>query len=182
MVSHALPSPIIYLIRHGEKPPKLPDGEDANGLSAQGLERAQGLRKVFGKDSIYDIQHIIAEHPKKDGSRDRPYLTILPLSQDLDLEVDKSIDRDDVKGAAEAAKGYAGPGNVLVCWEHGELAKIVEKLGVKEKATYPGDRFDVIWAVKKPYEVLEWVGSEGVPGLDDGASPVGPVGPVAGDD
>jgi hypothetical protein len=58
-------SPIIYLIRHGEKPPKLPDGEDANGLSAQGLERAQGLRKVFGKDSIYDIQHIIAEHPKK---------------------------------------------------------------------------------------------------------------------
>jgi hypothetical protein len=87
-----------------------------------------------------------------------------------------------VKDAADAAKAYAGPGNVLVCWEHGELAKIVEKLGVKEKATYPSDRFDVIWAVKKPYEVLEWVGSEGVPGLDDGASPVGPVGPVVSND
>ncbi|KAH6661575.1 putative phosphoglycerate mutase family protein [Halenospora varia] len=173
-------SPIIYLIRHGEKPSKLPNGEDANGLSAKGVERAQGLRQVFGKDSVYNIQYILAEHPKKDGSRDRPYETILPLSQDLGLDVNKSIDRDDVKAAAEAAKAYTGPGNVLVCWEHGELAKIVEKLGVKEKVVYPSDRFDIIWMVRKPYEVLEWVGSEGVPGLDDGAAPVGPVGPVIG--
>ncbi|KAF8862997.1 hypothetical protein BDZ45DRAFT_146727 [Acephala macrosclerotiorum] len=178
---------IIYLIRHGEKPPKLPNGEDANGLSAEGVERAQGLRKVFGKDSVYDIQHIIAEHPKKDGSRDRPYETIKPLAGDLGIKVDKSIDRDDVKAAAEAAKSYAGPGNVLVCWEHGELAKIVEELlkdgtGTKEKVTYPSDRFDIIWAVRKPYKVLEWVGSEDVPVLDDGAAPVGPVGPVLGGD
>lgn len=64
--SHQAPtSPIIYLIRHGEKPPTQADGKDADGLSAQGLERAQGLRKVFGKDSAYDIQYIIAEQPKE---------------------------------------------------------------------------------------------------------------------
>lgn len=58
-------SPTLYLIRHGEKPPKLPNGDDANGLSTQGLERAQGLRKVFGDGSVYSIGCIIAEHPKK---------------------------------------------------------------------------------------------------------------------
>ncbi len=56
--------PIIYLIRHGEKPPKI-DGKDVDGLSAQGEERAQGLHETFGKQSPYDIQYIIAEHPKK---------------------------------------------------------------------------------------------------------------------
>jgi hypothetical protein len=180
-------APIIYLIRHGEKPPKNADGSDADGLSTQGVERAQGLRKVFGKDSPYHIKHIIAEHPKKglftpnppsivkfqdakaspDGSRTRPYETILPLSEDLGLKPDTSIDRDDAKGAAKAAMAYHGPGNVLICWEHGVLSDIVEKLGVEDKAKYPGERFDVIWAVKKPYDTLEWVGSENIEGLDD---------------
>ena len=53
------------MIRHGEKPPKEADGKDADGLSTQGLERAQGLRKVFGEGSAYDIRYILAEHPKK---------------------------------------------------------------------------------------------------------------------
>lgn len=57
---------------------------------------------------------------------------------------------------------------MLVCWEHGVLAKIVEHLGVKERVVYPEDRFDIIWEVKKPYHKLIWVGSEDVPGLDDG--------------
>ncbi|KAL5325534.1 hypothetical protein ACEPPN_006661 [Leptodophora sp. 'Broadleaf-Isolate-01'] len=179
--SHQAPtSPIIYLIRHGEKPPTQADGKDADGLSAQGLERAQGLRKVFGKDSAYDIQYIIAEQPKEDGSRDRPYDTILPLSQDLQLTPNTEIDRDDAKGAAAAAKSYSGPGNVLVCWEHGVLGHIVEKLGVKGKVKYPGDRFDIIWAVREPYETLEWVGSEGVEGLDEGEQEM-PVPIVGGD-
>lgn len=38
----------VYLIRHGEKPA---DGGD--GLNAQGLQRAQCLRDVFGSSSSY---------------------------------------------------------------------------------------------------------------------------------
>lgn len=49
------------MIRHGEKPPKKADGEDEVGLSAQGLDRAQGLCDVFGKDSGYDIQYIMVQ-------------------------------------------------------------------------------------------------------------------------
>lgn len=59
--------PIIYLIRHGEKPPKV-HGKDPDGLSAEGEERAQGLKTTFGTESGYDIQFIIAEHPKKGTS------------------------------------------------------------------------------------------------------------------
>ena len=53
----------VYLIRHGEKPS---DGGD--GLSAQGLQRAQCLRNVFGASSGYDIGYIIAEQPKSSES------------------------------------------------------------------------------------------------------------------
>lgn len=100
------------MIRHGEKPPKQADGKDADGLSAEGVSRAQGLRQVFGKDSQYNIGYILAEHPKSglclslanfnhlltsnvDGGRDRPYETVLPLSQDLGLVINSMIGRDD---------------------------------------------------------------------------------------
>jgi hypothetical protein len=62
---------MLYLIRHGEKPPKETDGEDAPGLSTQGVNRAQGLVQVFGRDSPYNIGYIIAQHPKKRECRAR---------------------------------------------------------------------------------------------------------------
>jgi len=53
-------TPIIYMIRHGEKPPN-----DGKGLSAQGVTRAQYLPNVFGSSSQYNIGYIIAQHPNK---------------------------------------------------------------------------------------------------------------------
>lgn len=49
----------VYLIRHGEKP-----ADGGNGLTAQGIQRAQCLRTVFGTSSEYNIDYIIAEQPK----------------------------------------------------------------------------------------------------------------------
>jgi hypothetical protein len=54
-----------------------------------------------------------------------------------------------------------------VCWEHGQLAKIAEALGVKGQVEYPGDRFDLIWKVEKPYKEIESPTSEDTP-LDAG--------------
>lgn len=162
---------IIYLIRHGEKPPKLPNGDDANGLSAAGLTRAQGLISVFGASSIYNIGCVIAEKPKKDGSRTRPYETIKPLCESLSLIPNLDISRDKAKDVAAAAKDWKGEGNVLICWEHGVLGEIAEVLVGADDGDikYPGDRFDLIWKVWK--DVKDWkfevVGSEGVPGLDE---------------
>ena len=73
------------MIRHGEKPPKLPNGDDADGLSTQGLERAQGLRQVFGKSSSYNIGYILAEHPK--SGRFLPLPSSLFLSVSLIVEM-----------------------------------------------------------------------------------------------
>ena len=53
------------MIRHGEKPPKDANGDDVNGLSVQGMNRAQGLRQAFGASSQYNIGYVLAEHPKK---------------------------------------------------------------------------------------------------------------------
>lgn len=57
--SLAVADPIVYLIRHGEKP-----SNGSDGLSAAGLERAQCLKTVFGPSSGYDIGYIMAETPK----------------------------------------------------------------------------------------------------------------------
>lgn len=89
-----------------------------------------------------------------------------PLANSLGLTINDTISRDDVQDVAEAAKSYTGPGNVLVCWEHGELRKIAESIGVKDAPEYPGDRFDLIWTIESPYEGISSVTSEGVPGLD----------------
>lgn len=58
LATFAVADPTVYLIRHGEKV------DSGNGLSTQGLERAQCLRTVFGASSSYDIGHIMAETPK----------------------------------------------------------------------------------------------------------------------
>jgi hypothetical protein len=173
------------MIRHGEKPPQNGDGGDVNGLSALGLERAQWLRQCFGENSQYNIGYILAEAPKKgscyfaiclhgpilltqpDGSRTRPLETITPLAADLGITPNSSIARDDAAAAAAAAKAFQGPGNVLICWEHGQLADIAEALGVPH-AEYPGDRFDLIWTVPAPYTSIVSVTSEGMPGVDGG--------------
>jgi hypothetical protein len=57
-------SPIVYLIRHGEKPAD----PDDHGLTLDGFRRAQCLRNVFGADSEYDIQYIIAPSVKHSES------------------------------------------------------------------------------------------------------------------
>lgn len=59
-LSLAIAQPTVYLIRHGEKP----DDDDETGLSAEGEQRAQCLRSVFGASSGYNIGHIMAQTPK----------------------------------------------------------------------------------------------------------------------
>jgi hypothetical protein len=54
-----------------------------------------------------------------DGSQQRPYDTVVPLAADLGLTVDTSCQRDDQDCVADVVDNYSGPGNILICWEHG---------------------------------------------------------------
>ncbi|KAK4556925.1 hypothetical protein LTR86_005906 [Recurvomyces mirabilis] len=135
LLSLASAQATVYLIRHGEKP-----SDGSNGLNAQGEQRAQCLRNVFGASSGYNIGYILAEQPKSSGARERPYETVEPLAQDLGLTVDISCDRDDESCVNDAVNDYDGPGNILICWEHDELTKIAKALGDKNAPDYPDER------------------------------------------
>jgi hypothetical protein len=78
-----------------------------------------------------------------DGSRQRPYDTVEPLAQDLGLTVDTSCDRDDSKCVEQVVNGYTGSGNILICWEHGNLQDIVDALGDSDAPSYPDDRYNL---------------------------------------
>ncbi|KAH7413052.1 putative phosphoglycerate mutase family protein [Cadophora sp. MPI-SDFR-AT-0126] len=151
----------VYLIRHGEKP-----ADGGNGLTAQGMERAQCLRAVFGTSSEYDISYIIAEQPKSSGKRIRPLMTVQPLANDLGLTVDTTCDRDDADCVADLVDGYNSPGNILICWEHDNLSDIVEAMGSKSPPSYPDDAFNLIWTDPSPYKNITAITSEDCPGLD----------------
>jgi len=165
------------MIRHGAKLPKTPEGEDPVGLSPLGVERSQALVKVFGPGSKYNIGYIIAQHPKEDGKEDRPYLTILPTAQSFGWADNKDkfnhkIHRDDAADVVDAVNNFDGPGNIVVCWEHGQLTDIAQAFGVNnpEDPTYPkypDDRFDLIWTLEYPYNTINSITSEHCPGLDD---------------
>nr|POE63714.1 hypothetical protein CFP56_04617 [Quercus suber] len=154
--------PTVYLIRHGEKP-----SDGSNGLSAQGMQRAQCLRNVFGASSQYDIGYIMAETPKSSGARARPYDTVEPLAQDLGLNVDTSCDRDDQDCVADVVESYNGSGNILICWEHDALTDIVKALGDKNAPDYPDNSFNIIWTDPPSYKSITAMTNENCPGLDN---------------
>lgn len=97
----------------------------------------------------------------------------------LGLAIDDSIGRNDDRAAARAALDHRSGGNVLICWEHNQLAEIARDMGVRrfakhsgveagtKRIRYPDDRFDLIWEVRYPYTEIASVRSEGVPELDD---------------
>ncbi|KAI1825743.1 hypothetical protein F4861DRAFT_164032 [Xylaria intraflava] len=154
--------PTVYLIRHGEKP----SDDDETGLSAQGEQRAQCLRTVFGNASDYNIGYILAQMPKSSGKRERPLLTVEPLATDLGLTVDTSCDRDDPECVQKAVENYDGDGNILICWEHKQLNNIAEQLGAKDVDNYPDDSYNLIWTQPYDYSKITDTTSENCPGLD----------------
>ena len=149
----------VYFIRHGEKPP------EGNGLNSQGMQRAQYIRELFGPNSEYKIDYILAQRPKKNGSQGRPFDTVRPLAEDLGLTVDTECGRDDFDKVTTKIKHYKGPGNILICWEHKRLTDIAAMLGVRDSPRYPTERYDIIWTCEKPYNTISETRQK-CPGLD----------------
>ncbi|KAJ5677656.1 uncharacterized protein N7477_003289 [Penicillium maclennaniae] len=154
--------PVVYLIRHGEKPAD----PDDHGLTPDGWRRAECLRHVFGADSEYNIGHIMAPTVKWNGDHRRPYETVAPLAHDLGIDIDDHCTRKDPQCVVDTIRSYDGPGNLLISWRHSNLHIIQELLGFEHHVEYPEDRFDLIWTIPHPYDEITEIYSEQCPGLD----------------
>ncbi|KAJ5084466.1 Surfeit locus 6 [Penicillium alfredii] len=161
-IASARAPPTVYLVRHGEKP----EDPDDHGLNSEGLMRAQCLRDLFGAGSGYDIGYILAPKIKWNGDHQRPYMTALPLAQDLGLPIDAHCSRKDAECVADAIRAYDGPGNILIVWRKTNMGDIQKELGVIDPVECPKDRFDLIWTSPYPYDRITKIESELCPVLD----------------
>jgi hypothetical protein len=158
----------IMLIRHAEKPvpavkkPPAPAyngidifGEaDKNSLIPQGWQRAGALNSLFSASfgPLPVPQFLFAPNKFGNGTSKRPYETITPLSQKLGLTINAA---QDPKAPATYSKekypkmlkaATACDGVVLICWEHGEIPSLANRLlGSKSAPKWPADRFDIVW-------------------------------------
>lgn len=132
----------VILIRHGEKPPPLANGNESSPeLSLQGKDRANKLVDYFLKTpwirEMGPIAAIYAQMPKQrksntdfaDASSRRPIETVQPLATRLNLPITGTT-RDDYKDLIEGfmADPALDGKTVLISWEHDAIVGIVETM------------------------------------------------------
>jgi hypothetical protein len=171
-MSHRFAPPeVIYIIRHGEKPEEpahkrsapahrgvdYQGNPDEHSLLPRGWQRSGALAALFdpgrgpSRPGLHVPRTLVspAYGERSKSGRHRTYQTISGISERLGI----AIAADYAKGQeAELAAALArsGPGAVLVCWDHARIPALATALplvgGTVIPATWPADRFDVIWA------------------------------------
>jgi broad specificity phosphatase PhoE len=155
---------VTLLIRHAEKPigGGAPFGVtdkgavDPESLTPRGWQRAGALVRWFGGQGGPAISglpvptHLFASRIAPGSSSRRPQQTLQPLAESLGLVVDATIRKPDI--ARLAAAILAIDGVVLVSWEHRLIPSLAATLTGRPSltpATWPDDRFDVVWVLER---------------------------------
>jgi hypothetical protein len=165
----------VLIIRHGEKFGKQWPGPgltkhgnpNAKSLVVRGWERAGAWAALFGSDfggTDYPKPYrIFAVDPKGDPRENptkRPYQTVIPLAERLGFPIEKRVQGQEVKLAAEISAMTDGV--VLVCWEHKHIgsALLPALFGRNEPAGVPrawsGSRFDVVLRLDSATPEAPW--------------------------
>jgi hypothetical protein len=134
----------VIIVRHGEKI------LGTNCLALQGLERAASLAYFFSGTPLYNnpkITHVVAARPHKEDASIRPYQTCTPIAKHLNLPL---IDKFSSKESEELAQDIlTNPqyenGNILICWSHGQIPKLVNALGGDDPGPWDSDVFDQVY-------------------------------------
>lgn len=141
----AMPAQVI-LIRHAEKPA----GEETNGLSERGWQRAHALVDFFTQEkAVLRYGPPVAIYgfgPHRPGASVRGIQTVQPLADALSMRVIKDYTRDETKAAAYEilnAPAYDGK-MVLICWQHDNLRNFATALGFADAPKW-GKVFDRAW-------------------------------------
>jgi hypothetical protein len=144
----------IFLVRHAEKP------DNGTNLAPEGSARAQKYVQYFQNQVRYDGQPIrwnyLFASAESDKS-DRPFLTIQPLSEAIDLKIDSAFKnkhfQDLVKELRKNEGNKFDNANVLICWHHGELLDLASALGANQGDLPPSAH----WPAKWPKKAYGWL-------------------------
>ncbi|KAG8468478.1 hypothetical protein KFE25_013561 [Diacronema lutheri] len=119
----------VLLMRHGEK-----TKASGNGLSAEGLARAQYIAQCIGHDGLTHatplgpVRAIIAS-ATRDGKSHRTRDTVRPLAEARGLVMDDAVDKKDFAGLVRHTRGaLAADGAVVISWQHEELPSLLSDL------------------------------------------------------
>ena len=141
-----LQNSVIVLIRHAEKP----DVGDA--LSSAGDARANAYVDYFKHFTVNsNAIHFDYLFAAKDSHESkRPRLTIKPLSKGLGLGINTDFkDEEYARLADELHSRRYGDKNILVCWHHGKIPKLLAALGADPLHLLPNGKW--------PEDVFGWV-------------------------
>ena len=191
----------IFIVRHAEKPggnwpgPGLTvDGEqNKKSLAVRGWQRAGAWAALFsggrGGSEYPPPTAIYASNPDKDAAADpkketadaksqapsrRPYETVLPLAQRLEIVVKLNFTQGEEQGLAEQLRAERGV--VLVSWEHKAIVAdlLPALLGGQEISGVPKswdpDRFDVVLRLDRAAAGAPWQFRQFFPRLMSGDS------------
>jgi hypothetical protein len=141
-----LQNSVIVIIRHAEKP------EGGDGLAPAGEARAQAYVDYFEHFTVHKkvIRFDFLFATKNSRESKRPRLTIKPLSEALGLSINTDFKDDEYANLAdELQSGRYNNKNVLICWHHGKIPKLLAALGADPQKLLP----DGVW----PEEIFWWV-------------------------
>jgi hypothetical protein len=148
--SSALKNAVILIIRHAEEP------EDGYGLSSVGEARAKAYVNYF-KNFTIDGQPLKLDYlfaAKDTSNSHRPRLTIEPTGEALGLTVDSRFENSKILELVHKIKSEPSGANILICWHHGNIPRLLRALGADPKrllpkGKWPGDVFD--WLIELRY-------------------------------
>ena len=137
---------VIVVIRHAEKP------DTGEGLAPAGEARANAYVDYFKHFTVNsNAIHFDYLFAAKDSHESkRPKLTIKPLSEALNLDINTHFKDDEYAQLAdELRSGRYSNKNILVCWRHGKIPRLLAALGADPQKLLPN--------AKWPEEVFGWV-------------------------
>lgn len=144
----------ILLIRHAEKP----TDQTNTGLILAGQARAMAYVIYFQNyqinSQVIKLDYLFAT--AQSAHSNRPYLTIQPLGQALNLNIDSHFTNSDEDVAALTNYIQTDPkfnnANILICWHHEKLLQIANALGAPHD-TLPNDWPDSVygWLIQLSY-------------------------------
>ena len=149
--SESLKNATILVVRHGEK---LDNGKD---LSPAGKARAAAYVDYFKNYKVNDqplkLDALFAAADTKESHR--PRQTIEPTAKSLGLAIDTRFEDMHYQKLADELRQKSHGQQILICWHHGEIPKLLKALGadtdlVIPKSGWPDSVFN--WVIQLDYD------------------------------